>query len=469
MVISNDDIYKNKLFQLFLDKSNDGVNVVDTQGNIVYANKISANYANTTIEKMKGKHISNFYPHAALLKVLENKSEVLDKKINVVNKKYVVSSYPLYIDHEFVGAFAIFNDIKEIDNLNRKIKYLELDLTLNKSKENISYVIGNNGSLKNVLTQAKRTVGALGGPRHSIITGQSGTGKTMLANLIYIYAKEVGVVDQNAPFIEVNCSQFTNVDLAAVEIFGSEKGAFTGSTQRKGLFEQANSGILFLDEAHALGHYQTLLFKAIESGKIRRIGGTKEISVDVIIIAASTRNLKKELLPELYQRLAQYELHLPLLSERSLEEKELLLDHFIVKYENAVADLQAIKYHVKFSDAAKTALLSAVYPRNIRQFRDIINCSIDAASPLILDIEDKNEITATVLTEHLPIEIFHGNIIIDQTKRNDDKIKGTFEILINSLHAQGLGPRKISNILKNKGYTIQYYQVAYYLKKRRKL
>ncbi len=467
MMISHDYFYKNKLFELFLDKSNDGINVVDLNGILLYVNKVSADYANTTIEKMIGKYISNFYPDAVLLKVLETKHALLDKKIHyVAGKKYLVSSYPLYINNGFVGAFSIFKDIKEIDDLNRKIKFLELHLTLNKTEENISSVIGNDGSLKNVVMQATRTVGALGGPRHSIITGQSGTGKTMLANLIYSYAKKVGVIDQNAPFIEVNCAQFTNPDLAAVEVFGSEKGAFTGSTHRKGLFEQANGGILFLDEAHALEHYQTLLLKAIESGKIRRVGGIKEISVDVIIIAASTKNLKEELLPELYQRLAQYELYLPSLSERSLEEKSLLLKHFITKYENAVADLQGIKYHVDFSAEAKSALLSAVYPRNIRQFRDIINFSIDAASPLISDIGDKKDLTTTVLIEHLPFEIFNEDAETNpKSNNNNNKIKENIRILIDSLHAQGLGPRKISNRLKDQGYTIEYYQVAYYLKK----
>jgi len=469
MEVFYDAFYQNQLFELFWDKSNDGLNVVDLDGNILFVNKISADYANTTMEKMIGKHISNFYPDAVLLKVLENRHALLDKKIHyVAGKKYVVSSYPLYMANKLKGAFSIFKDIKEIDDLNRKIKTLELHLNLNKSEENISSVIGNNGSLKNVVVQARRTVGALGGPRHSIITGQSGVGKTMLANLIYTYAKKVGVVDRNAPFIEVNCAQFTNPDLAAVEIFGSEKGAFTGSMQRKGLFEQANGGILFLDEAHALEHYQTLLLKAIESGKIRRVGGVKEISVDVIIIAASTKNLKEELLPELYQRLAQYQLYLPSLSERSLEEKSSLFDHFVTKYEDVVADLQGIKFHVNFSKEAKDVLLRAVYPRNIRQFRDVINLSIDAASPLISDIGEKKEITATVLVEHMPFEIFREDSETElntMTQRNGNKINENVEKIINALRAQNLGPRKIADRLKSKGYPIKYYQVAYYLKK----
>lgn len=467
MTLKYSDLYKYRLLEELLEHVNDGINVVDIKGNIVYSNKVSAVYANTNTEKMLGEHISKFYPEAVLLNVLKDRKPILDKKIHYVGqKKYVVNSYPIYIENTFVGAFSIFKDIRDIDELNRRIKYLELHLALNRCEESILDIIGNEGSLKDVLIKAKRTVGSLGGPRHSIITGESGTGKTMLAKLIYNYAKEVGVIDKDAPFIEINCAQFTNPDIAAVEIFGSEEGAYTGSRQKKGLFEQSNGGILFLDEAHALEHYQSLLLKGIESGNIRRIGGSKEISVDVIIIAASTKDLRQELLPELYQRLAQYELYLPSLQERSLKEKELLFRHFINKYESAVKNLHNIEYDVMFTKEAKSILLQAVYPRNIRQFRDVINFSIDAAAPLIADISNENKITTVVETKHLPFQHFEDKQDREYSRADKkDKLSGPIKKMVMSLNKEGLGPRKIANILKEKGYNIEYYQIAYYLKK----
>ncbi|MDC7124159.1 MAG: sigma 54-interacting transcriptional regulator, partial [Spirochaetales bacterium] len=312
--------------------------------------------------------------------------------------------------------------------------------------------------------KAKRTVGSLAGPRHSIIIGESGTGKTMLANLIYQYAIKVGVLEKDAPFIEINCGQFTNPDIAAVEIFGSEKGAYTGSIQKKGLFEQANGGILFLDEAHALENYQTILLKAVESGKIRRLGGSREIAVDVIIIAASTRNLKNEMLPELYQRLAQYELSLPALQERSLEERRNLFNHFITKYIAAVKDLHGIRYNVKFTKEAEKAILEANYPRNIRQFRDVINFSIDAAAPLISDLQGEKDIYTEIGLEHLPFETSGDEFQITASPRKDCIDKNA-AVLINTLNASGYGPRKISKMLISDGYEIEYYKIAYFLKK----
>ncbi len=446
-----------------MNKSNDGVNVVDRKGMLIYVNQASADYAGYRIDDMLGNHITKYYPQAVLLKVLEDRQPILEKRIHYVkNKRYVVNSYPYYIDGEFSGAFSIFRSIKEIDELNKKIKYLELQLELNSVVEDVPSIIGIGGSLSEVIKRARRTVGSLGGPRHSIIIGESGTGKTMVANMIYNYAKEIGIISQDSPLIEINCAQFTNPDIAAVEIFGSEEGAYTGSKRKKGLFEQANGGILFLDEAHALEHYQNLLLKVIETGKIRRIGGSKEHRVDVIAIAASTRNLKEELLPELYQRLAQYEIYIPSLSERNMHEKNELLDYFVMKYQEAVKNLHEIDYKVVIEDEAREVLLDARYPRNIRQMRDVINFSIDSASPLIDDIDRDKEIITRVGIDDLPFEL-----IGKKKGGNSKRIDKMMERMINVCHSKGMGARKIAKELKKNGYEIEYYQVAYFLKKSR--
>ncbi|MGE5628761.1 MAG: sigma 54-interacting transcriptional regulator [Solirubrobacterales bacterium] len=456
------DLIDNGILRTILDNANDGVNVVDTFGRIIFANKVSTDYAETTFEDMEGKLITDYYPKAVLLSVLENKEPIKDKRIHYIgNKKYVVNSYPLFIKGVFSGAYSIFKDINDVDALNKKVKALELQLSLNSVEAEPMSIIGKDSSLKNVLKSAQRTVGSLAGPRHSIIIGESGTGKTMLAKMIHNYAVNVGALNKNAPFVEINCAQYTNSDIAAVEIFGSEQGAYTGSKQKKGLLEQASGGILFLDEAHALEQYQNILLKAVESGKIRRIGGVKEISIDVIIIAASTKNLKDELLPELYQRLAQYELVLPSLADRSMSEKINLLNHFVKKYEDAVMQLHNIKFKVDLTDSCRNALLKAHYPRNIRQMRDVINISIDAASPLISEIQKDEEIITRVDLNHLPFEFLSS----DTTTSTQDKIY--IENIIDELSLKGLGPRKISKKLKDRGCNMEYYQVAYYLKKKK--
>lgn len=462
------------LYRQILEHCNEGVNVVDTEGIILFTNSISADYAGATVDEMLGKSIFEFYPNAILSKVLITHEPVLDKKIHHVdNKSYMLSAYPLFIGPEFVGAYSIFKETKDIESLNNRVKALQIQLSIVSLESDILSIIGNESTLKPVLSAAKRTVASLGGPRHSIIIGESGTGKTMLARLIHKYAIDVGALSKHAPFVEINCAQYTNADIAAVDIFGSEEGAYTGSKHRKGLFEQSNGGILFLDEAHALENYQNMLLKAIESGMIRRIGGSKEISVNVIIIAASTRNLKKALLPELYQRLAQYELSLPSLADRSMDEKNALLDHFIHKYELAVNRYRDMTCHVTFTAQARATLLKAHYPRNIRQFRDVINLSIDSASPLIPHVKDQESIHITVALEHLPVLDFSDKHTITETERGSLP-KGTTppplsdkaKIRILELKDQGYGPRRIAGILIAEGIQAAYYQVSYFLKNR---
>ncbi|KYO66900.1 sigma 54-interacting transcriptional regulator [Thermovenabulum gondwanense] len=457
-----------------LENLREGVNVVDEKGNLLFVNKASASYARSTVERMLGEHISKYYPKAALLDVLKTKKPILDVRIEHDDgRKYIVNAVPLIIDNEFRGGVATFRDVTEIEELSQKLEILEMELYLSKVDYAFDAIIGKDGSLKEAILKAQRAIGSPGGPRHSIIVGESGTGKTMFAKAMYFFARKIGVIDKEAPFIEINCAQFTNPDIAAIEIFGSEKGAFTGALEKKGLMELANGGILFLDEAHALEHYQTMLLKVIETGKLRRIGGRKEIDVNVIIIAASTKNLRNVLLPELYQRLAQYEIKLPPLRERPLCEKEQLLKVFKENYEKNANDRYKIKVKVNFSNAAKEILLNAYYPRNIRQFRDIINTAIDASLPIISEINKNSEVHSLVDIENIPYDLlgtenlsesntFEQEGIISEIVENQEDV---LKKIILRLREKGMGPRKISNILKEKGFKIEYYKVAYLLKK----
>ncbi len=462
-----------RLYDQILESCDEGVNVADENGILVYVNQTSANYCNSTPSEMIGKSIELFYPSAMMLDVLKNHQAIYNRRIHFIGqKRYMCSSFPIFDGADFLGAYSIFRDVRQIEELDYQVKLLQQKLHLSATETDVNDLIGFQfgGTLSSVYSKAKRTVGSLGGPRHSIITGESGTGKTMLANLIYEYAKTVGVIEKDAPFIEINCAQFSNPDIAAMEIFGSEEGAYTGSKSKKGLFEQASGGILFLDEAHALDHYQNMLLKAIESGVIRRIGGSKNIPINVIIIAASTKRLEEVLLPELYQRLAQYEMYLPALKERSMEEKEVLLRHFVQKYEESVKRFHKITCHISLTEAAKHALLTAEYPRNIRQFRDVINSSIDAACPLLEDMKDKTTLEVLVSLENLPFAFSKkaDDYLLQASESEAKKLSDSIESQILQLASSGMGPRKISHKLAENGIHLPYYKIAYYLKKQKK-
>lgn len=460
-------IQEEKLFHIVLGALREGVNIVDENGNIIYSNKSSANYVFANAEEMVGQHITKYYPKAALMEVLNTKNPVFDKKIvHDYGRTFIVNAEPIYIDNKFWGGVATFRDITEIEELSKRLESLEIELALSKVNDVFNGLIGRDDSLKEAINRAQRSIASIGGPRHSIIVGETGTGKTMLAKAMHFFAEKIGVIKTGAPFIEVNCAQFTNPDIAAMEIFGTEKGAFTGASDKVGLLEMANGGIFFLDEAQALGQHQAMLLKVIESGRVRRIGGRNEREVNVIIITASSKNLKKEFIPELYQRLAQYQIELPPLRERSCKEKEQMLEYFVGLYKIKSRSRYNIDLNVKFSDEAKGILLNANYERNIRQFRDIVNAAIDSAAPLINNVtRDNNEIKALVDIRNIPFNM------LEQEKAGE-AIEAAKEVnideLIVMLSNQGLGPRKIANELKKKGFSIEYYQVAYKLKKARK-
>ena len=111
----------------------------------------------------------------------------------------------------------------------------------------------------------------------------------------------------------------------------------------------------------------------------------------MIVIAASSKDLKKELLPELYQRLAQYQLELPPLRNRTLTEKKEFLNYFINLYCDHVRRRHSINFRVKFSEQAEILLMNARYERNVRQFRDVINASIDSVAPLINSLSNNKK------------------------------------------------------------------------------
>ena len=129
MTLNKDHLFQSQIIEKILDTSNDGINIVDINGIIIYTNKVSAAYASSSKQYMIGKHISMFYKEAVLLQVLNDKKPILDQKIHYIgNKKYVVNSYPIFRDNDFVGAYSIFKDIRDIEELNRRISYLELHL-----------------------------------------------------------------------------------------------------------------------------------------------------------------------------------------------------------------------------------------------------------------------------------------------------------------------------------------------------
>ena len=219
-----------------------------------------------------------------------------------------------------------------------------------------------------------------------LITGESGSGKEFLANVIHRYSKRA-----NSPFVAVNCGAIPE-NLIESELFGSKKGSYTGSTaDKKGLFESANGGTLFLDEVGELSPAtQVKLLRFLQSHEIRRVGETEARYLDVRIVAATNRDLQLAMedgrfREDLYYRLNTFHLHLPPLRERR-PVIPALVHYFVLKNKEVTG-----KEITELEPAAQYALSKYAYPGNIRELENIIEHAIVLSEDGVIRLEDLPE------------------------------------------------------------------------------
>jgi two-component system response regulator HydG len=216
-----------------------------------------------------------------------------------------------------------------------------------------------------------------------LILGESGTGKELVARALHTRSERA-----KGPFFALNCAALPK-EILENELFGHEKGAFTGSTNEKpGAFEMASSGTLFLDEvAEMPPEIQVKLLRALESRVVRRLGGKKEISVDIRVVAATNRDLQLaltegELRDDLYYRLAVVELYLPPLRERA-GDIHLLANEFLARFAQ-----ENRKTVTGFDDAAMEWILTYSWPGNVRDLKNAVERAVVLATgPVITRAE----------------------------------------------------------------------------------
>ena len=231
----------------------------------------------------------------------------------------------------------------------------------------------------------------------AIISGESGTGKELVARALHDYSPR-----KEAPFVAIDCGALSDTLLES-ELFGHEKGAFTGATQRKyGLMEQADGGTLFLDEiCNISDNMQTKLMRAIESRSITRVGGTTTIPIDVRILVASNQNLdelveEKKFRHDFYHRLNVVTIRVPSLSERR-EDIPALVEHYVQEFSE-----QYGRRVQGFDSISLQQLCEAAWPGNIRELRNTIERSVILADGPVLRWDAFNN--EAVIEEDFPIQ-----------------------------------------------------------------
>lgn len=251
-----------------------------------------------------------------------------------------------------------------VRNASEQSSLIKENKKLKKELSATEVIMGNSSSIKNILETITRVAKT---DARVLITGENGTGKELVAQEIHKQS-----LRSNKELIEVNCAAIPH-ELIESELFGHEKGSFTGAVkQRIGKFELADGGNLFLDEIGDMSlHAQAKVLRAIEEGKIERVGGTSKINVDVRIISATNKDLLSEIQKgnfreDLYHRLNVIPINVPPLRERK-EDIPLLVEHF----SKIICDKNKFSQK-EWTDAAIKALQGFSWKGNIRELRNFI-------------------------------------------------------------------------------------------------
>ncbi|MBT6613685.1 MAG: sigma 54-interacting transcriptional regulator, partial [Deltaproteobacteria bacterium] len=279
-----------------------------------------------------------------------------------------------------------FNEIKTLkDQLEAEQTYLREEIKLEYNFDNI---IGNSDALKYVLAKVEQVA-----PTDTtvLVLGETGTGKDLIARSIHEASGR-----KNKPLIKVDCTSLP-ANLIESELFGHEKGAFTGAHARKiGKFELANSGTIFLDEIGEMPlELQSKLLRVLQEGNFERIGGTKLITIDVRIIAATNRPLEEEaekgrFRQDLWYRLNVFPITAPPLRER-LEDVPVLVNWFVNKFSKKLG-----RKLEKIPDAVLEVLQNSSWPGNIRELENVIERAVINSPGSILQLADWNVVNPKI-------------------------------------------------------------------------
>ena len=300
--------------------------------------------------------------------------EVLEKGLKITEAPFIMISghgnIETAVDSLKKGAYDYLEKPLDLNRLlvtiRNALERFSLVTETRKLKKKVSEkykMIGDSQALKGVRTMIEKVAPTTA---RILITGENGTGKELVARQIHEKSNR-----SKAPFIEVNCAAIPS-ELIESELFGHEKGSFTSAIkQRKGDFEQADGGTLFLDEIGDMSHSaQAKVLRALEENKIVRIGGDKEINVDVRVIAATNKDLKQEIekgrfREDLYHRLSVILIHVPALKDRK-EDIPLLAEHFLKDISKTMG-----KKTPEFTEDALESLKSLPWTGNIRELRNV--------------------------------------------------------------------------------------------------
>ncbi|KIO62976.1 hypothetical protein B4064_0450 [Caldibacillus thermoamylovorans] len=371
--LQSETIKGDVMLKAIIHSSNDAISVVDENGNGILINPAYTRITGLTEEDVLGKPATtDIYKGESMhFHVLKTKKPVRGVKMLVGPKKkeVAVNVAPIIVDGQLKGSVGIIHDMSEIRELTTELQRAKERIRTLEAKYNFDDIVGRSEEMLIAIEQARIAAKT---PATVLLRGESGTGKELFAHAIHNESDR-----KYNHFIRVNCAAISE-SLLESELFGYEEGAFSGAKRggKKGYFEEANNGSIFLDEIGELSlSTQAKLLRVLQEREIIRVGGTKPIPIQVRIIAATNKNLEQEVRKgnfreDLFYRLNRIPIYIPPLRSR-LEDIPLLCDHLIKKINHDYGrNVEGI------TNEAAELLKRYAWPGNVRELENILGRAI---------------------------------------------------------------------------------------------
>src|SRR5713226_3228378 len=378
-----------------VDAIRQGIVILDPEGTILYANQWLLDYTGLHLEEAIAPNLRTriFHPED-VARVQDERRDALSRGLPFENEQralgkdgkyrwFLILYNPLRDEHgSVIRWYVTGTDIEDRKQAEQRVRNENLALREEIDRSSMyEAIVGSSGALRRVILQIDKVA-----PTDStvLISGETGTGKELIASAIHKRSKRSAKA-----FIRVNCAAIPS-SLIASELFGHEKGAFTGALQRRqGRFELADGGTIFLDEVGELpAETQIMLLRVLQEREFERVGGTGPIRVNVRVIAATNRDLHAAvadgtLRADLFYRLNVFPLEVPALRERR-PDVPLLVEYFTHRYAKRVG-----KRVRRLTKATSTLLQSYDWPGNIRELQNVIERAVIVCDSDTLSIDPR--------------------------------------------------------------------------------
>ncbi len=417
-----------KQMEAIIEGSTDGIYVVDKQGITILVNSAYEELSGFKREELIGHHMADltkegYFDQSVSLLVLAEK-----KRVSILQrlggKKDVICTGNPYLNDsgEIELVVTSVRDITQLNEMKQELIKAQRFSGINHNRYTFrlggssDHVVFQSEPMKQIITKVGQVAPY---PTSILLSGPSGVGKEVIANLIHSLSDR-----KDKPFIKVNCGAIPE-QLLESELFGYEKGAFTGARQegKLGLLELADKGTVMLDEIGEIPlSLQVKLLRVLQEKQVQRLGGNLVRNLDIRIISATNQDLQAlirqgRFREDLYYRLQVVEIRIPPLAERG-EDVEALLEHFFNYY--------AKLYHIEkyLSAEAKKILTSYHWPGNVRELKNLMECMIVSVPSQTIEPHDlpphisDQTLPAAALTLKQRVERFEQRIILETMQKH---------------------------------------------------